>query len=150
MSSHDSSTKPRAGRTPAADLTGRRILVVEDSPVVAPFTADLLGELGCEVVGPAPNLAAARELIENGEFDAALMDVHIRGERVFPLLELLQARATPFVLTSGYADWQMPDKWRDAVRLQKPYTLDQVGEALGTALGVKPDLPQPQKSDTSR
>jgi DNA-binding NtrC family response regulator len=150
MSSQGSSTKPRTGRKPAEDLKGRRILVVEDSPVVAPFTADLLTELGCEVIGPAPNLAAARELIEDGEFDAALMDVHIRGERVFPLLDLLQARRTPFVLTSGYADWQMPDKWRDATRLQKPYTLDQVGKALGTALGARPDLAQPQKSDTSR
>jgi CheY-like chemotaxis protein len=150
MSSQGSSTKPRTGRKEPPPLKGRRILVVEDSPVVAPFTADLLAELGCAVVGPAPNLAAARELIEDGEFDAALMDVHIRGERVFPLLDLLQARGTPFVLTSGYADWQMPDKWREAPRLQKPYTLDQVGAALGAALGATPDLPRPQKSDTSR
>lgn len=150
MSSQGSSTKPRTGRKPAADVKGRRILVVEDSPVVAPFTADLLSELGCKVVGPAPNLAAARKLIEVGEFDAALMDVHIRGERVFPLLDLLQARGTPFVLTSGYADWQMPDKWRDAIRLQKPYTLDQVAEALGAALGGRPEIAKSQKSDTSR
>ena len=70
---------------PRHGLSGKRILVVEDSPVVGPFTADLLEDLGCEVVGPAPNMAAARELIEEVEFDAALMDVHIRGERVFPL-----------------------------------------------------------------
>ena len=35
------------------------------------------------------------------------------------------------VLTSGYADWTMPEKWDDRPRLQKPYTIDQVEAALG-------------------
>ena len=130
MSSRDSSIKTRRPPPAKPGLKGRRILLIEDSPVVGPFTADLLDELGCVVVGPAPNMAAARELVDAGEFDAALIDVHIRGERVFPLCEMLQARGLPFVLTSGYADWQMPEKWQDRPRLQKPYTLDQVEEAL--------------------
>jgi CheY-like chemotaxis protein len=105
MLSRDSSTDEALREQPeTADLTGKRILLIEDSPVVAPFTAELLEELGCEVVGPAPNMAAARELIEGGGYDAALMDIHIRGERVFPLCEVLEARRLPFVLTSGYAD----------------------------------------------
>ena len=130
MSSPDSSTKNR--RKPAAkpDLTGKRILVVEDSPVVAPFTADILDELGCAVVGPAPNMAAARELIEGETLDGALMDVHIRGERVFPLCDMLESRAVPFILTSGYTDWQIPEKLEKRPRLQKPYTMEQVEKAL--------------------
>jgi CheY-like chemotaxis protein len=123
MSSRDSSTDGRR-------LAGFRILLVEDSPVVGPFTADLLGELGCEIVGPAPTMAAARELVDAGGFDAALMDIHIRGERVFPLCELLDTRGVPFIFTSGYADWQMPEKWADRPRLQKPYTLADVQQAL--------------------
>jgi CheY-like chemotaxis protein len=111
---------------------------VEDSPVVGPFTADLLSELGCEVAGPAPTMAAARLLVEECQFDAALMDVHIRGERVFPLCDLLEERGVPFVLTSGYADWQMPGQWQDRPRLQKPYTMDQVREALGALLCLSP------------
>src|SRR5436305_2777023 len=131
MSSRDSSTDEAVRVQPETEgLTGRRILLVEDSPVVGPFTAELLEELGCEVVGPAPNMAAARELIEDGGYDAALMDVHIRGERVFPLCDVLQAKRVPFVLTSGYADWKIPEKWVDRPRLQKPYTIDEVREAL--------------------
>jgi CheY-like chemotaxis protein len=98
--------------------------------VVGPFTADLLEELGCEVVGPAPNMATARELIEQDEFDAAIMDIHIRGERVFPLCDRLAAKGVPFLLTSGYADWHMPEQWQGRPRLNKPYTLDEVREAL--------------------
>jgi hypothetical protein len=62
------------------------------------------------------------------------MDVHIRGERVFPLCELLDAQGVPFDLTSGYADWHMPEKWDGRPRLQKPYTVEQVGQALASLL----------------
>jgi hypothetical protein len=30
----------------------------------------------------------------------------------------------------------MPEKWRDRPRLQKPYTLDQIGEALKRLLSA--------------
>ena len=131
MWSHDSSIDEPAPVSADGRLKGRRILLVEDSPVVGPFTAELLEDLGCIVVGPAPNMAAARELVEgDAPIDAAMMDVHIRGERVFPLCDALAARGVPFVLTSGYADWQMPDKWEGRPRLMKPYTIDQVEDAL--------------------
>jgi CheY-like chemotaxis protein len=110
--------------------------VVEDSPVVAPFTAEILAELGCEVAGPAPTMAAARELIDEGNLDAALMDIHIRGERVFPLCDMLAAAGVPFIFTSGYGDWQMPEKWADRPRLQKPYTVEQIEQALKGVLSA--------------
>jgi CheY-like chemotaxis protein len=129
MSSRDSSTETGQNGS-EAELKGRRILVVEDSPVVGPFTVDILDDLGCKVVGPAPNMSAARQLVESAEFDAALMDIHIRGERVFPICELLDSKGIPFVLTSGYADWNVPEKWEFGPRLQKPYTIEQVEKAL--------------------
>jgi len=115
-------------------LRGRRVLIVEDSPVVGPFTADILTDLGCAVIGPAPTIAAAREMIEAGGFDAAVVDVHIRGERSFQLCDALEARQVPFVLTSGYASWQVPEQWADRPRLHKPYLLEGLRDALRTAL----------------
>jgi CheY-like chemotaxis protein len=132
MSSRGLSTK--AGEQDAKVLAGKRILIVEDSPVVAPYAADLLEELGCNAIGPAPTLAAARALIECEGCDAALLDVHIRGERVFSLCELLAARLIPFVLTSGYADWHIPEKWLDRPRMHKPYKLSQLEAALNDLL----------------
>ena len=133
MSSRGSSISASA---PTGDKPARqRILVVEDSPVVAPFAADVLDELGFDVVGPAPNLAVARELIEEGGFDAALVDVYIRGERVFPMCDMLEAKGVPFVLTSGYGDWQLPEKLEDRPRLLKPYTMEQVKQALDALIG---------------
>ena len=115
------------------DLTGMRILLVEDSPVVGPYTEQLLGDLGCVVVGPAVNMATARELAVSASIDAAVMDVHIRGERVFSICDILEGREIPFLLTSGYAEVATPEKWRNRPRLAKPYRLQDVEQAL-TAL----------------
>jgi hypothetical protein len=82
-------------------------------------------------------MAAARELAQSQTIDAALLDVHIRSERVFPLCELLAGRGVPFAFTSGYADWEMPERWEDRPRLHKPYTIAQVERVLDRLLTAK-------------
>ena len=121
------------------ELTGRRILLVEDSPVVSDFAGEALRELGCEVVGPAANMATARELAQEGEFDAAIVDLRIRGDKSFPICDILASRGIPFVLTSGYADWSMPEKLRGRPQLPKPYTLGDVEAALQRLFQATPD-----------
>jgi CheY-like chemotaxis protein len=111
-------------------LTGKVILVVEDSPLVAATAEEILSELGCVVLGPSGTMANALPLCEHGRFDAALIDLNIRGTKVFPLLKILVQRQIPFVLVTGYADWSMPDELAHARRMQKPYDLNMVRQSL--------------------
>ena len=111
-------------------LQGRKILLVEDSPVVSDFAQEALNELGCEVVGPAANMASARELAQEAEIDGAIVDLRIRGDKSFPICEILAGRGVPFVLTSGYADWTMPETLKERPQLPKPYTIGDVEAAL--------------------
>ena len=111
-------------------LAGRRILVVEDSPVVAEAADDMLRDMGCVVVGPATTMAPALEMAGEQELDAAIVDLNIRGGKAFPVLRILRDRSVPFVLTSGYADWSMPEEWQGQPRLAKPYTPNQLRESL--------------------
>ena len=111
-------------------LGGISVLVVEDSPVVAPFTRDVLSELGCRVVGPATNMADARALAGTEQIDAAIIDIRIRGEKSFAICEILAARDVPFFLTSGFADWPIPEEWKDRPRLQKPYSIGDLERTL--------------------
>ena len=106
----------------SSELEGRRIFVVEDSPVVADDSAEILQELGCSVVGPAGNMASALQLAQSEQLDAAVVDLNIRGGKSFGVLKILEARGIPFLLTSGYADWTMPEEWAGRPRLPKPYT----------------------------
>ena len=116
------------------DLAGKSILIVENSPVIAANAEDILVELGCKVVGPAGTMAGALQLSEQADFDAALVDLNIRGSKTFPLLRILAHRKIPFVLVTGYADWSMPDEWSQSPRLLKPYTSAALEEALLKAL----------------
>lgn len=115
-------------------LSGKRILVVEDSPVVADVSAVMLEDMGCLVRGPAVNLASALQLAEAEELDAAIVDINIRGDKAYGVLRILQRRSIPFILTSGYANWSLPDEWAEAARLAKPYTQIMLRESLAELL----------------
>ena len=127
------------------ELHGLRVLLVEDSPVVAMATEDMLDQIGCVTVGPAANMATALELVENGEFDAAIIDMNIRGTKTFSLLKILDRRQFPYLISSGYADWTMPEEWTDRPRLPKPFGAELLRYKL-TELDVKH---VPRASDTT-
>ena len=114
--------------------TGLRILIVEDSPVIALATEDMLRAFGYVPLGPAGNMAAALDLAESEEMDAAIVDLNIRGTKSFTLLSILDRRDVPFLIISGYADWKMPDEWADRPRLQKPFNEEQLRTKLSVLL----------------
>ncbi len=58
----------------------RRILVVEDEPLVAFDNEHLLREAGYEVVGTVDNLADATRLIAEEEIDLVMSDVRLNGD----------------------------------------------------------------------
>ncbi|HEX8643686.1 MAG TPA: response regulator [Allosphingosinicella sp.] len=59
----------------------RRILVVEDEPLVAFDNEHLLGEAGYEVVGTVDSLDDARAVIESeAQIDLILTDITLSGE----------------------------------------------------------------------
>nr|WP_294525103.1 response regulator [uncultured Rhodopila sp.] len=102
---------------------GRRILVVEDEMMIAILLDESLRSLGCTVVGPVGKLDAAIRLATDAAFDAAVLDINIRGGQVFPVAEILEARGIPYVLASGYSDWVLPNHLQGRPRLTKPFTL---------------------------
>ena len=58
----------------------RRILVVEDEPLVAFDNEHLLMDAGYEVAATVDSLAAAREVIESEALDLVLTDIRLAGE----------------------------------------------------------------------
>lgn len=110
------------------ELAGCRVLVVEDEVLIALEIQDMLQDFGCEVVGPVGKLETALELAGNEKVDAAILDVTIRGGKVFPVADILLARNIPFVLASGYGDWALPEAMRDQPRLTKPFSTAELEE----------------------
>ena len=108
--------------TACTDLTNRRILVVEDDLAIAVLIEEVLQDAGCIVVGPVAKLDDALQLASEEALDAAILDITIRGGKVFPVVGHLQARGVPFALASGYGDWALPEALRNQPRLVKPFT----------------------------
>src|SRR5581483_6620549 len=79
-----------------------RVLVIEDEALVAMLIEDMLNDLGVTSVGPAADLASAVEMARNAEFDFALLDVNLAGERSFPAADVLIERGMPFAFVTGY------------------------------------------------
>lgn len=87
------------------DLTGLRVLVVEDSWQIGVAMARLLKEMGAEVSGPAANSTDALVLACEQLPDAALIDFSLRrGERAGGLIALLHTLGIHVVLMTGYTD----------------------------------------------
>ena len=107
----------------ASSLTGARVLVAEDEYSIAMCVAEYLEMQGVHVVGPAGNLAALDELVDSAKLDAALLDINLGGELVYPLADRLAAAGVPFVLTSGYDD-NIPSRFSGTPRCGKPYQLE--------------------------
>lgn len=111
-----------------------RILVVEDSPVVSLAFEVMLDHMGMEAVGPFGNMADALRAAENAPLDAAVVDLNIRGSKAYSLFHVLSRRSIPFLIASGYADWNMPDQWQDRPRLSKPFSDQQFQAKLNELL----------------
>ena len=129
-----------ANTTKTAQLRGARVLIAEDEYTIAMFLADYLELQGAEVVGPAGNLDALAELVDQQPIDAALLDINLGGEMVYPLADRLIQAGVPFLLTSGYDD-NIPPRFADAPRCSKPYRLETLNQALRDTLARRADRP---------
>ena len=116
-------------------LQGRRVLIVEDELMISMLVEDMLSDLGCTVVGPAHELAAALALANGSEqIDAALLDVNLGGQSVFPVADALRARGVPSVFSTGYGEAGLREVDRGAPVLQKPFRAGDLARALHEAL----------------
>ena len=80
----------------------RRILVVEDEPLVAFDNEHLLGEAGYEVVATVDNLADASQLIVVEEIHLVLTDVSLNGDGDgMDVARAAAARQIPVLFVTG-------------------------------------------------
>ena len=116
-------------------IAGLDVLVVEDEAIVAINLESMLEELGCSILGPIMQLDKAIQAVGKGMTPAvAILDVNLNGQRVFPLARLLTAQGTPIVFATGYGREGLPADWQDFPVIQKPYTLQQVADAVVLAV----------------
>jgi CheY-like chemotaxis protein len=110
---HNGSKKP---------LAGHRILLAEDEGLIALELERMLEDFGCDVVGPLASVDEVLERAQRGGLDGALLDVNLRGKRIFEILPALQKLGLRLIITSGYDDATLfPAPFRAMPRVAKPF-----------------------------
>jgi two-component sensor histidine kinase len=122
-----------------ATLKGKRILVIEDEPLVSMDIEGCLTDSGSVIVGPASSVERACRLIETEKFDAALVDANLAGHPVDDVAAALDRKGIPFLFLTGYGRDSLPKAYRGASLIGKPYTREQLVAATGRMVARKPE-----------
>jgi DNA-binding response OmpR family regulator len=104
----------------AETLKGMRVLVVEDEHLVALALADDLEAAGAVVVGPAASVEGALGLVAESEIEAAVLDIGLQMEMVYPVADALTAKGIPFLFTSGFDAAVLPAQYAAVPTCDKP------------------------------
>jgi DNA-binding response OmpR family regulator len=112
------------------------VLVVEDDALVAFDLESVLEAAGYTVVGPVGLLDEAVTMASEELFDAALLDIHLRGEVVYPVADILMDRGIPFMFLSGYGEGDLPSRFHDRPLYRKPYSAQLLLARLGASLST--------------
>jgi CheY-like chemotaxis protein len=120
---------------PKGDLSGLRVLVVEDEFFIADDLLQALQEQGAQVLGPVQTKGQALALLSGSEqIDFAVLDVNLHGETDFCVADALSARGIPFVMATGYTRETLPPRFRHVPYWEKPYDPTALARSLSTAI----------------
>jgi len=101
-------------------MPGNRLLLVEDEALTGMMMSDMLTDLGFDVIGPFGRVADAMAAIKGEDFHAAVLDVNLDGEVVYPVADAVLARGVPFVFVTGYSADGIDRRFAQVPVLQKP------------------------------
>jgi CheY-like chemotaxis protein len=111
----------------------RSILIVEDEPLISMMLEDFLESLGHRVAGSCDTVAAALDRVEEGGFDAAIIDVNLNGQLIWPVADRLAERGIPYILATGGHIELPPAHHAGVPVLSKPFTIDAIEPLLDEA-----------------
>lgn len=113
------------------DLAGRRILVVEDEPLLSLDICAQIEDCGGVVVGPAPTLDRGQELFSMRPLpDGGILNIRIGRHMVYPLADYLLAAGVPLIFASSENRAFIPQKYAGVPLLGKPVDMMMAAEQL--------------------
>jgi DNA-binding response OmpR family regulator len=114
------------------DLTGTRVLVVEDDYFIAAEICGALRRRGATIIGPASDIAHGTALARAQSIEIAILDINLHGELAFDLARELRARGTAAIFATGYDPGVLPQDLAEVTYLEKPVNLNELIHAVQT------------------
>jgi DNA-binding response OmpR family regulator len=108
-----------------SDLYGRIILVAEEEYFITDEVTQALEKAGADVLGPVGTLGGALTLLKvMDRVDGAVLDINLRDEEVYPVIDMLEARGIPYVFATSDGETAIPDKYKHVARWTKPFRME--------------------------
>jgi DNA-binding NarL/FixJ family response regulator len=126
---------------------GKKILIVEDEPLIAFDLEAAIRDRQGDIVGPAHTLADAVRIAEVADIDGAILDVRLKDGGIEAVLACLLRRDIACVIHTGEADAAIAGAWPDIPVVGKPALPEVVLAALTTAMGRGPQS-RPRRDDS--
>jgi CheY-like chemotaxis protein len=114
----------------------RRVMIVEDDPVVAMVVEDTLRGMGLETLVNLSLLDALNEL-ETSDIDAAFIDMGLRGESAHPIVLDLVTRGIPVVVMSGKDQPALRAEFPQIRIVLKPLSVQALEQIALELLGIQ-------------
>jgi light-regulated signal transduction histidine kinase (bacteriophytochrome)/CheY-like chemotaxis protein len=112
-------------------LNEQRVLLVEDSLIIALDAEDILSRLGAEQVWTEGTVAGAIAAIETANPTIAVLDINLGDTNSFAIADRLEELGIPFLFATGYGEQsKLPDRHMSRIVVQKPYTLATMNRRL--------------------
>ncbi len=102
------------------DSDDKRVLLVEDEPLVSMMLADMLSAFGHKVDGPYSRFNDAILAATSNNLQAGILDVNLGGEKTYAVADILANRKIPFAFVTGYGPDSILSEFAGAPVLQKP------------------------------
>ena len=126
--------------TPSDLLATLRVMLVEDSLIIALDAEDILRRLGARDVVADGTVPGAIGAIKAERPDLAVLDINLGDHNSFAIADYLDDVGVPFMFATGYGEQAMlPERHRGRFVMQKPYTMQMMARCLS-------DLVQQAKS----
>lgn len=111
------------------DLARRRILVVEDEPMLALDIIFQVEQHNGIVIGPVASLYAGLEALEHHNPDACILNIRLGPNMVYELADKLLDAKIPFIFASGEQRADIPSRFSGVPLHAKP--VDMIKAAVG-------------------
>jgi DNA-binding response OmpR family regulator len=122
---HRGCKQPRIDVFPQAS-----ILLVDDDLKGREAIASIVQELGHRVVAAAATIRDASAFAMIAEFDLAILNTSIDGNRIDPVAHLLQRRQRPILFITCSGTRWLPSLFRGHSVLQKPISIEELKETI--------------------